>query len=219
MRCETDAAFAASVFLDYEREPGMNQTQTGLFRRLWELFFSFFKIGLFTFGGGYAMLSIIENEFVEKKGWMSEQEMMDMIAIAESTPGPVAINSATYVGYRNGGFWGAFCATLGCVLPSFTIIFLISLFLEPFMKITLVAKAFHGIRAAVAVLIINAARKLRKSVKLDVAAWLLILAVVAAELAGVFLGFELSSIVMILVGAVVGLVLYGLGAKGKEEKK
>ncbi len=197
----------------------MNQTPSGFLRRLWELFFAFFKIGLFTFGGGYAMLSIIENEFVEKKGWMSEQEMMDMIAIAESTPGPVAINSATYVGFHNGGFWGALCATLGCVLPSFVIIFIISLFLEPFMRITLVAKAFHGIRAAVAVLILNAARKLRKSVKLDFAAVLLIVGVAVLELGGVFFGFELSSIVLILAGAAVGIVLYGLLGKGKEEQR
>ena len=188
-------------------------------KRCWELFFTFFKIGLFTFGGGYAMLSIIENEFVENKKWMTEQEMMDMIAIAESTPGPVAINSATYVGFRNGGFWGALCATLGCVLPSFTIIFLISLFLEPFMKIALVAKAFHGIKAAVAVLILNAALKLRKSVKKNLPSLLLVIAVVALEFCGEILGIEISSILMILVGAVLGIVLYGLLRLEKEEKK
>ncbi len=195
------------------------QKKQSIIKKCGELFLAFFKIGLFTFGGGYAMLSIIENEFVEKKQWMSEQEMMDMIAIAESTPGPVAINSATYVGHRNGGVWGALCATLGVVIPSFTIIFLISLFLEPFLQITLVAKAFHGIKAAVAVLIINAALKLRKSVKKNLASLLSVIAVVILELGGALWGFEISSILMILAGAVLGIVLYGLLSREKEEKK
>jgi chromate transporter len=177
---------------------------------LLELFFIFFKIGLFTFGGGYVMLSIIENEFVENKKWMTKEEIMDMIAIAESTPGPVAINSATYVGFKNGGVWGSAFATLGCVLPSFVIIFVISLFIEQFMTVTLVAKAFHGIKAAVAVLIISAAIKLSKGVKKDIPSMLFLFAVIALEFAGEFFAFGISSIVLIILGALMGILFYGI---------
>ena len=184
-----------------------------------ELFATFFKIGLFTFGGGYAMLSVIEHEFVEKKKWLTGEEMMDMIAIAESTPGPVAINTSTYVGYRRGGIPGALCGTLGTVVPSFIIIFVISLFLEDFMKIDLVAKAFYGIRAAVAVLIIDAAMKLRKAIKPDAYAFIAVAAVMALQILGAFCGFSVSSILMIFVGAVLGIVLYRIAGLGGEDKK
>jgi len=186
------------------------------FGRLLELFLIFFKIGLFTFGGGYVMLSIIENEFVENKRWMTKEEMMDMIAIAESTPGPVAINSATYVGYKNGGVLGSAFATLGCVLPSFVIIFVISLFIEQFMTITLVAKAFHGIKAAVAVLIISAAIKLSKSLKKDLPSMVMLGAVLAFEIVGEFLSFGISSIILIILGALMGVILYGV-VQGRRE--
>lgn len=190
----------------------MKTTQTaGRWRRCWELFCSFFKIGLFTFGGGYVMISVIQNEFVDKKKWMSREEMMDMVAIAESTPGPIAINSATYVGFRNAGFFGALCATTATVLPAFGIIFLISLFFSDFLAISWVARAFRGIQAAVAVLILQAALKLAKGITWSPAALALLAAVLILEIGGAILGFGISSILLIFIGAVVGLVLHALG--------
>ena len=112
---------------------------------LLELFFTFAKIGMFTFGGGYAMISLIENICVENKKWITHDEMMTVAVIAESTPGPIAINCATYVGYKKGKLQGAIAATLGVVLPSFIIIYLISRFLNHFLEITQVANAFKGI--------------------------------------------------------------------------
>lgn len=132
-----------------------------------ELFWTFFRIGLFTFGGGYAMISLISANCVEKKGWITHEDMMNITVIAETTPGPVAINCATFIGYRQKGIPGAVCATLGVVLPSFIIIYLISLFLDRFLEIGWVANAFAGIRVGVAFLIlragINMARKLPKT--------------------------------------------------------
>ena len=124
--------------------------------RFVELFLTFAKIGAFTFGGGYAMISIIEDNCVEKKKWSTHDEMMDITVIAESTPGPIAINCATFVGHKIAGFAGAICATLGVVLPSFLIIFVISSFLDNFLQIQIVAKAFFGIKVAVGVLILDA---------------------------------------------------------------
>ncbi len=126
---------------------------------LWELFYTFFKIGLFTFGGGIAMISLIEKEVVEKKKWLSSAEMLQLISIAESTPGPIAVNSSTYIGVLKAGVLGGIIATIGCILPSFLIIYAISFFLEAFKQITLVQYAFWGIRAGVAVLILKAAVK------------------------------------------------------------
>ena len=115
------------------------------------------KIGLFTFGGGYAMISILEHEFVERKGWLSSDEFMDLVTVAESTPGPIAINCATFVGFRQAGFCGALAATLGIVLPSFLVIYVISRFLDHFLEITVIAHAFRGIKLAVGILILDAA--------------------------------------------------------------
>lgn len=120
------------------------------------LFFTFLKIGAFTFGGGYAMIPLIQKEIVEKKKWIADKDILDVVAIAESTPGPIAINSATFVGYQVAGFWGAFFATLGVALPSFVIILLISCILRQFESIQIVKYAFNGIRAGVLALIIRA---------------------------------------------------------------
>ena len=132
---------------------------------LLDLFISFAGIGLFTFGGGYAMLSLIENICVEKKHWITHEEMMDITVIAESTPGPVAINCATYIGYKKGKLAGAVLATLGVTLPSFIIIFIISVYLERFMEIAWVAHAFAGIKLAVGILIVDAAVKMISKMK------------------------------------------------------
>jgi len=121
-----------------------------------DLFLTFFKIGAFTFGGGYAMVPLIKNEAADKKGWISETDMLDIIAIAESTPGPIAINSATFVGYKTAGVLGSACATLGVVLPSFIIISVLGTLLDRFSSLTPVKYAFTGIRAGVLALIIKA---------------------------------------------------------------
>ena len=124
--------------------------------RIFILFLTFLKIGAFTFGGGYAMIPLIQKEVVENKKWISDEDILDIIAIAESTPGPIAINSATFVGYKVAGFWGAFFSTLGVVLPSFLIIIAISFVLRQFQNLKVVKYAFNGIRAGVLALIAKA---------------------------------------------------------------
>ena len=124
------------------------------------LFFTMLKIGLFTFGGGYAMIALLENEFVSEKKWIDNEEFMDMVAIAESTPGPIAINAATWIGYRVAGFFGSLVATLGMCIPSITVVFVISLFFEAFLSLRVVAAAFRGIQAAVIFLILGAGLKI-----------------------------------------------------------
>ena len=123
------------------------------FSKALQLFLTFLKIGAFTFGGGYAMIPIIQKEIVEKRKWITDDDILEIIAIAESTPGPIAINSATFVGYRVAGFFGAFFSTLGVVLPSFVIILLISFVLREFQHIKAVQYAFNGIRAGVLALL------------------------------------------------------------------
>ena len=124
--------------------------------KILKLFLTFLKIGAFTFGGGYAMIPLIQREVSEKEGWITDDDILDIIAIAESTPGPIAINSATFVGYKTCGFWGAFFSTFGVVLPSFIIISLISLILNQFQDNMAVQYAFNGIRAGVLALILKA---------------------------------------------------------------
>ena len=135
------------------------------FKKLINLFITMFKIGLFTFGGGYAMIGIMENELVERKGMIEHEEFVDLLVIAESTPGPIAINSATYIGYKIAGVLGSVVATFAVALPSFTIIFIISLFFNQFLSFTLVAYAFKGIQVAVCYLILSAGVKMLKKLK------------------------------------------------------
>lgn len=125
-----------------------------------DLFLTFAKVGAFTFGGGYAMISLLDHACVEQKGWLTADELMDVTVIAESTPGPIAINCATYTGYKVAGMAGAVSATVGIILPSFLLLFLISRFFEDVLTLPLVAKAFRGIRIAVAILIVQAAVKM-----------------------------------------------------------
>ena len=134
-------------------------------KQLGKLFLTMLKIGLFTFGGGYAMLALLENEFVAKKKWVDGEEFLDMVAIAESTPGPIAINAATYIGYRLAGFWGSLAATVGVCIPSFIIIFGISLFFDAFLSLTPVANAFRGIQVCVIYLIFSAGLKMLRKMK------------------------------------------------------
>ncbi len=175
---------------------------------LFDLFLTFAKIGLFTFGGGYAMIALIENACVEKKKWITHDEMMNVTVIAESTPGPIAINCATFVGYKQKGWTGAIAATVGMVFPSFCIIFLISMFLDHFLEITWIANAFKGIRIAVGILIIDAAVKMiRKMQKKPIPRIIMLCSFVAMMLINVFsLGF--SSISLMVIAAVISLVIF-----------
>ncbi len=165
------------------------------------LFLTFMKIGAFTFGGGYAMIPLIQREVVEEKKWISESELMDMIAIAESTPGPIAINSATFVGHHVGGFRGAFCATVGVILPSFAIIAAISYVLQQFESLRAVKYAFLGIRAGVLALILkafwNMARQIpKKAVSCCIAAAAFVLAAL----------LKLNMLAVIVLCAAAGLI-------------
>lgn len=186
-------------------------------KTLLELFLTFFKIGLFTFGGGYAMISLIENSCVEKKNWITHGEMMNITVIAESTPGPIAINCAAYVGLKKKGFAGAVTATLGVVLPSFLIILLISFFLDRFLEIKWVASAFRGIKLAVGLLIVDAAvRMIRKMEKKPLPCIILSVSFAAMMLIDIF-ALRISTIVLMLIAAVTGLVVYLINRRPEKE--
>ena len=178
---------------------------------LWSLFSTLFKIGLFTFGGGYAMLALLESELVEKKGWLDKDEFLDMVAIAESTPGPIAINCATYVGYKRGGVIGSACSTLGVVLPSFIIIYTISLFLDAFLTFELVSYAFRGIQAGVVYLILSAGVKMLKGMKRDPMSITVMCSVLVIMLAFSVLAVKFSAILFILISGVAGLAVHYIG--------
>ena len=180
-----------------------------------ELFLTFMKIGLFTFGGGYAMISLIEDICVERKQWITHEEMMTVTVVAESTPGPIAINCATYVGYLQRGFWGAVVSTLGMVIPSFVIILLISVFFDNFLEITIVASAFKGIKLAVGLLILNAGlNMLRKMKKTPLSLGILVCALTVMILAELF-SWNFSSLSLMLCAGVFSLALSGKkGGKG-----
>ncbi len=180
-------------------------------KMLWELFSTLFKIGLFTFGGGYAMIAFFESEFVEKKKWLDKEEFLDMVAIAESTPGPIAINSATYVGYKNAGVLGAACATLGVVLPSFIIIFIISLFLDAFLSFELIGYAFKGIQAGVVYLILSAGIKMLKGMEKNAMSVTILCCVLVLMIAFSVLAVDFSAILFILISGVIGLAVHFVG--------
>ena len=182
-----------------------------------ELFAVFFKIGLFTFGGGYAMISMIMSELSEKKQWISSDELMDVVAIAESTPGPIAINSATYIGYKRAGFFGSLSATLGVVLPSFIIIYLISRCVEWFMAFKVVQSAFRGIQAAVAILILRAGVKLVAKVKREIVPTACLIVSIVVVLLVNFGVLDLSTLWLIFAGAVVGLATLPMRGKGEKQ--
>lgn len=191
------------------------------FKTLLQLFFNFLKIGLFTFGGGYAMVVLIEHELVEKKKWIERDDYYDMLAIAESTPGPIAINSATFIGYRLLGVLGSITATIAVCIPSVVIIFLISLFLDAFLEITLVAYAFKGIQACVAFLILNAGVKMIKKLKKTPLSIALLSIVTVAYIILSLFAVKFSSIFYILIGAGAGVIAYLISSalqKAKNDK-
>ena len=178
-----------------------------------ELFLTFLKVGLFTFGGGYAMIPIIEHTCVEQKQWITHDEMMDVTVMAESTPGPIAINCATYVGYRQAKMPGAMTATLGVVLPSMLIIMAVALFLDNLLEIPVVASAFIGIKLAVGVLIFDAGLGMLKKMKKPHARVIAGIAC-AAMLAINLLSLRISSIVLMLIAAAFGAIMYAVHKKG-----
>lgn len=172
------------------------------------LFWTFAKIGLFTFGGGYAMLALIEHICVEQRQWITHEEMMNLTVIAESTPGPIAINCATYVGYRKSGIGGAIAATFGMTLPSFCIIYAISRFFDRFLEIAWIAHAFLGIKLAVGILILDAALKLIKKLPKKTLPRVILICACAAMLAINLFSLRLSSIALMLIAGAVSLIMY-----------
>ena len=183
------------------------------------LFLTMLKIGLFTFGGGYAMIALLENEFVEKKKWLEKDEFLDVAAIAESTPGPIAINAATYIGYKNAGMIGSMIATLGICIPSFVIIYAISLFFDAFLSLTLVAYAFKGIQICVVYLIISAGLKMLKQMKKTIFNIIIILITLICMVVLSLFAVKFSTIFYILISGAFGVVVYFLGKLKKEEKQ
>ena len=175
---------------------------------LYELFYIFAKIGLITFGGGYAMISIIENICVERKGWISQDEMMNMTVIAESTPGPIAINCATYVGYKMAGVAGATVATFGMVVPSFVVIFVISKFLDDFLKFTVIAHAFQGIKIAVGLIIFEAAVRMIKKMSKKVFPKVVVVCSFVTMMAVNVFSLKFSSITLMIMVGILSFLIY-----------
>ena len=184
---------------------------------LLDLFLTFAKIGLFTFGGGYAMIAMIENNCVERKQWISHDEMMNSTVVAESTPGPIAINCATFTGYKKAGFLGAVIATLGIIVPSFAIIYLISMFLDNFLELTLIANAFKGIKIAVGLLILDAAITMIKKMHKKVLPRSIMACSAVVMLCINLFAWNFSSISLMLLAAIVSLTIFVLN--GAPEQK
>ncbi len=182
-------------------------------RHLFELFFEFFKIGAVTFGGGLAMMPIMRREVVETKGWATDEDIMKILVISESTPGVFAVNAATFIGYKIAGFLGALVATLGVIIPSLITISIISFFFIQFKELTFVSYAFYGIQAAVAILIFKAAFKLSKKIHFNLfVSFIFIVSMILALLTSI------NILYLLLAGAILG-ILYGVVIQIKEAKK
>jgi chromate transporter len=186
-------------------------------KSLGTLFFTFFKIGLFTFGGGYAMIALLEEEFIQRRKWLDKDEFLDMTAIAESTPGPVAINSATYLGYKLAKVPGAATATVAVCLPSFLIIYAISLFFEQFTQLTVIANAFKGIQVCVIYLIFSAGVRMLKALDKSPFATGVLAAVLLVMVGLSLAGVSVSSILLILLSGAAGVAAWLIGRR-KEGK-
>lgn len=179
-------------------------------KRMFDLFWTFFKIGLFTFGGGYAMISLIKEIVVEKKRWITEEELMNIITIAESTPGPIAVNMATYIGYTQKKVLGSIFSTLGVVLPSFIILFIISLFLESIMQYKIIRYAFIGINCAVAFLIIKTGISLFIKMPKKILPIISFIVVFVLMILFNYFSIKFSSLYYILISGLVGIIYYSL---------
>lgn len=186
-------------------------------KSLGTLFFTFFKIGLFTFGGGHAMIALLEEEFIQRRKWLDKDEFLDMTAIAESTPGPVAINSATYLGYKLAKVPGAATATVAVCLPSFLIIYAISLFFEQFTQLTVIASAFKGIQVCVIYLIFSAGVRMLKALDKSPFATGVLAAVMLVMVGLSLAGVSVSSILLILLSGAAGVAAWLIGRR-KEGK-
>lgn len=187
---------------------------------LLSLFLVMLKIGLFTFGGGYAMLALLEDELILRRQWIRREEFADMAAISESTPGPVAINSATYIGYRIGGVPGAIVATLGVCIPSFVIIFLISLFFDAFLSLKIVGYAFRGVQVGVIYLIASAGLRMLKASEKTPLAWVLFLSVFLCMVLFSLLSVTFSSVFYILIAGTIAVMIFLISQlRGKERRK
>lgn len=175
---------------------------------IWDLFLTFARVGMFTFGGGYAMISIIEEACVEQKKWITHDEMMELTVLAESTPGPIAINAATYVGYKQAGILGSVVSTMGMVLPSFVIIYLISAVLDNFLEIAWIANAFKGVKIGVGLLILNVAITMLKKMKPRRIPRIIAGCAFGVMLTVNFLALRLSSITLMLIAGAVSLGVF-----------
>ena len=196
------------LFAWYNIEKYISGVKMKKLKDLFLLMLVMMKIGAFTFGGGYAMISLLHNEFVERKKYLCHDEFMDLVAIAESTPGPIAINMSTYIGYKRGGFLGALFATIGMCVPSFIIIFAISLFFDRFLEIAWVKAAFRGIQICVIYLILSAGIKMLKQLKKS--AFNIIVLSLTAVLMVAFsvLNISFSAIFYILISGLVALIIF-----------
>lgn len=181
---------------------------TDIMKKILNLFLTFLKIGAFTFGGGYAMIALLEHEFIDKKDWLDRDEFLDMTAIAESTPGPIATNSATYIGYRIAGIAGAVISTIAVCIPSFAIIYIISLFFDRFLEFRYVAYAFRGIQVCVVYLIASVGIGMLKTLKKDVFTSVILILVVILNIVFTVFSVNFSSIFFILISGVAGIGFY-----------
>ena len=189
------------------------------FKKVLKLFLIMFKIGLFTFGGGYAMIAVLEREFVERQKWLADEEFLNIAGIAESTPGPIAINSATYIGYKIAGFFGSLFATLGVVLPSFIIIFAISFVFDWFSSLEYVTYAFRGIQACVAFLIFSAGLKMFSKLKKNPFNLILyLITLISFTLLALFCS-QFSAVFYVLIGGGIGVIVYLIGLLVARKKK
>ncbi len=194
--------------------------KNNVFYQLLILFLTFAKVGLFTFGGGYAMIPIIQKEVSDRHKWINEEEIIDIIAISESTPGPIAVNMATYVGYKVRGIPGAILSTLGLMVPSFVIILGISFFYDEFIKIRALQAIFKGLKVGVIILLFSAVLKLRKGVKVNLTGTIIFASTLIISLVFSFLdtGFRYLSLILILLGLITGVVLTIIGSKKEKTK-
>ena len=182
------------------------------------LFLTFFKMGLFSIGGGPTMLTLLQGELVERKKWIDNDELMEITAIAESTPGPIAINLATYIGYKRNGFLGAVLATLGVIVTPFVLMYLISLFLENVLPVEAVKYAFAGIKVGVVFLLLRVTFTLVKNIKKDWFGVIVMSVVTTTMILFTVFSVSFSAIYFILLGALLGLVVYGIIPKKRGKK-
>ena len=194
----------------------MNEKKSA--KNLLNLFLTFLKLGIFSIGGGPTMLTLLQGELVEKKKWITNDELMEMTAVAESTPGPIAINLATYLGYKKGGFFGALLSTLGVIITPFVLMFCISLFLENLLSFEAVKYAFMGVKVGVVFLLLRVTFTLVKSLKKDWFGITLLCVVTTAMILFTIFAINFSAIYFILLGAVLGLLIYGIIPKKRGGK-